>query len=61
MTDRAQLAEASLLAVRGAAADRDKALEIVHNVAARHPDDSALGNLARRMAEMDEGGTYVLG
>lgn len=55
--DRAQLAEASALA----AADRAGALVLVQAVAARHPDDSALGNLARRMQAMDEGGTYVLG
>ncbi|HSF13172.1 MAG TPA: adenylate/guanylate cyclase domain-containing protein [Erythrobacter sp.] len=59
--DRAVLAEASALAVSGKPGDRDKALEIVHNVAARHPNDSALGNLARRIANMDDGGTYVLG
>lgn len=59
--DRAVLAEASALAVSGKPGDRDKALEIVHNVAARHPNDSALGNLARRIANVDDGGTYVLG
>ncbi len=55
--DRAALAEASRLA----ATDRAAALGIVEAVAARHPEDSALCNLARRMANMDEGGTYVLG
>lgn len=55
--DRAALAEASRLA----ATDRAAALRIVEAVAARHPEDSALCNLARRMANMDEGGTYVLG
>jgi adenylate cyclase len=55
--DRAVLAEACALA----ATDRAAALALAQAVAARHPDDSALGNLARRMAAMDEGGTYVLG
>jgi adenylate cyclase len=55
--DRAQLAEASALA----ATDRAAALRLVEQVAARHPDDSALGNLARRIDATDEGGTYVLG
>ena len=59
--DRALLAEASALALSGQAAGRDRALRIVQDCAARHPDDSALGNLARRIAAMDEGGTYVLG
>ncbi len=60
-SDRVSLAEASTLAVSGKPGDRDKALQIVQGVAARYPNDSALGNLARRIAEMDEGGTYVLG
>jgi adenylate cyclase len=55
--DRASLAEASALAGSDPAAAR----ALVEAVAARHPDDSALGNLARRMAAIDEGGTYVLG
>lgn len=55
--DRAILEQACTLA----ATERGAALRLVQAVAARHPDDSALGNLARRMAEMDEGGTYVLG
>lgn len=55
--DRAILAEASTLA----ATDRAAARALVEAVAARHADDSALGNLAGRMAAMDEGGTYVLG
>jgi adenylate cyclase len=41
--------------------DRAAAVRLVEKVAARHPDDSALGNLARRIAATDEGGTYVLG
>jgi len=55
--DRAQLAEANALA----ATDRASAADMARAVAARHPDDSALSNLARRMQTMDEGGTYVLG
>jgi adenylate cyclase len=54
--DRAHLAEASALADSDPAAART----LAEAVAARHPDDSALGNLARRMAAIDEGGTYVL-
>jgi adenylate cyclase len=59
--DRARLAEASALALSGRAGEREQALRMVQEVTARHPGDSALGNLARRIAEMDEGGTYVLG
>ncbi len=55
--DRASLAEASALAAQ----DRAAALNLAQAVAARHPNDSALGNLVRRMETMDEGGTYVLG
>lgn len=55
--DRAELAEACKLA----ATDRAAALQLAQQVAARHPDDTALSNLARRMKAMDEGGTYVLG
>lgn len=55
--DRARLAEASALA----GSDRDGAQRLAQAVAARHPTDSALGNLAQRMQDMDEGGTYVLG
>ena len=55
--DRALLAEASTLAAH----DRDAARRLVQAVAARHPNDSALGNLVRRMEAMDQGGTYVLG
>lgn len=55
--ERAVLAEASALA----ATDRAEALRLAEEVAARHPDDSALGNLVRRMQAMDERGTYVLG
>lgn len=55
--DRALLAEACALA----ADDRAAALRLAQAVAARHPDDSALGNLVRRMDAMDQGGTYVLG
>lgn len=59
--DRAQLAEASALVLTGDPGDRAAALLLAKAVAARHPDDSALGNLVRRIAEVDEGGTYVLG
>jgi adenylate cyclase len=55
--DREVLAQASTLA----ATDRAAARALVEVVAARHPNDSALGNLAGRMAAMDDGGTYVLG
>jgi adenylate cyclase len=55
--DRARLSEASALAASNPAA----ALRLAEAVAARHPDDTALGNLVRRMAALDEGGTYVLG
>ncbi|MDC8754019.1 adenylate/guanylate cyclase domain-containing protein [Erythrobacter sp. sf7] len=55
--DRALLARACGLA----ATDRDAALRLVQDVAGRHTDDTALRNLLRRMHEMDEGGTYVLG
>jgi adenylate cyclase len=55
--DRAILEQACALAAN----ERGAALRLAQAVAARHPDDSALGNLVRRMAEMDEGGTYVLG
>jgi adenylate cyclase len=55
--DRALLAEASALA----GTDRAGAQRLAEAVAARHPDDSALGNLAQRMQAMDDGGTYVLG
>jgi adenylate cyclase len=56
-TDRAALAAASVLAVT----DRAAALRLVEDVAGRHPDDLALGNLVKRMQQLDEGGTYVLG
>ncbi len=57
LDDRRQLAEACALATD----DRESARMMVEVVAARHPNDSALGNLARRMQATDEGGTYVLG
>lgn len=56
--DRASLAEASTLAAAG---DRAGALRLAQAVADNHPDDSALRNLLKRMQDMDEGGTYVLG
>ena len=54
---RTQLAEACALALT----DRAAALRLAQGVEARHPNDSALGNLVRRMEAMDDGGTYVLG
>jgi adenylate cyclase len=56
--DAALLAEACEAALAG---ERAKALRLAQDVADRHPDDSALRNLVRRMQNMDEGGTYVLG
>jgi adenylate cyclase len=54
--DKAMLAQAlALVTTERAAAQR-----LAEAVAARHPEDSALGNLARRMQGIDEGGTYVL-
>jgi adenylate cyclase len=48
-------------AVELATTDRAAALRLVETVAVGHPDDSALGNLVRRMQAADQGGTYVLG
>ena len=59
--DRAQLDEACRLAIDSDPSRRAKAAQITAAVSARHPDDLALSNLARRMHELDEGGTYVLG
>jgi adenylate cyclase len=56
--DRTVLAEACAKALSG---DRDGAVRLAQDVADRHPDDSALRNLVKRMLEMNEGGTYVLG
>jgi adenylate cyclase len=55
--DRETLARASALC----ATDGSAAAALVDEIAARHPNDSALGNLARRMAASTDGGTYVLG
>mgnify|MGYP002780310876 CR=1 FL=1 len=55
--DRDKLARASALCATDGAA----AAALVTEIAARHPNDSALGNLAGRMAALDDGGTYVLG
>lgn len=55
--DKAMLVQALALVT----IDRAAAVRLVTTVAARHPDDTALGNLARRIAITDEGGTYVLG
>jgi adenylate cyclase len=54
--DKAILAQALALVTT----DRAAAQRLAEAVAARHPEDSALGNLARRMQALDEGGTYVL-
>ena len=59
--DRAKLVEACRLAIASEPGERARAAKIAAAVAARHPDDLALGNLARRMNQLDEGGTYVLG
>jgi adenylate cyclase len=56
--DATLLAEACEAALAG---ERAKAIRLAQDVAHRHPDDSALRNLVRRMQEMDEGGVYVLG
>ena len=56
-SDRAALAEACVLAVTDSAA----ALRLVEDIAGRHPGDGALQNLLRRLQELDDGGTYVLG
>ncbi|MEE4289045.1 MAG: adenylate/guanylate cyclase domain-containing protein [Erythrobacter sp.] len=55
--DRALLAEAATLA----ASDPARAQAIAAEVAARHPDDEALANLAYRYANLFEGGAYVMG
>ncbi len=55
--DRTSLALASALCATDSAA----AAALVNDIASRHPNDSALGNLAKRMAASDNGGTYVLG
>lgn len=56
--DLAVLAEACAKALAG---DREGAVRLAQDVAGRHPDDSALRNLVKRIQEMNEGGTYVLG
>jgi adenylate cyclase len=56
--DRAVLAEACACATGG---DRAGAIRRVEDVIGRHPNDSALRNLLKRMQESDDGGTYVLG
>ena len=55
--DRAKLAEAAALAAR----DPAKARALAQEVAASHPDDTALRNLADRYGNLGKGGTYVLG
>jgi adenylate cyclase len=56
--ERAMLAQASALAFAG---DRAGAVRLAQEVAHRHPDDSALRNLLKRMQDAGDGGTYVLG
>jgi adenylate cyclase len=41
--------------------DREKAIALVEDVFARHPDDKALENLLHRMHNLGEGNAYVLG
>ncbi len=55
--DRARLAEALALV----ATDQAAACAMVDVLAASYPDDLALQNLAGRLTQVDEGGTYVLG
>lgn len=55
--DKALLVQALAMAT----IDRAAAVRLAQTVADRHPDDSALGNLVRRIDNLDEGGTYVLG
>jgi adenylate cyclase len=55
--DRARLAEAMALVFT----DRQRAIAMVDALVAGHPEDLALLNLQRRLRDLDEGGTYVLG
>jgi adenylate cyclase len=55
--DRVRLAEAMALADK----DPEVAIAIVGTLAAGHPGDLALQNLRKRLDDLDEGGTYVLG
>ena len=55
--DRKALAQAAILADGDPAA----AARVVAEVAARHPHDSAVGNLLQRLGNMGEGNAYVLG
>ena len=55
--DRQKLAEAAALA----ADHPEKARNLAQEVAAGHPDDSALNNLVDRYSKLGEGGAYVLG
>ncbi|MEO1488666.1 MAG: adenylate/guanylate cyclase domain-containing protein [Pseudomonadota bacterium] len=55
--DRASLAQAAALAQ----SDNDRAVAIADEVAARHPEDIALKNLADRYRNLGERGAYVLG
>ena len=55
--DRARLGEAMALVFT----DRQRAIAMVDALVAGHPEDLALLNLQRRLRDLDEGGTYVLG
>ncbi|QFT78683.1 adenylate/guanylate cyclase domain-containing protein [Erythrobacter sp. THAF29] len=55
--DRVKLAEACDLAEH----HRGKAVRLAQEVAARHPDDLALQNFVKRLENLGERGTYVLG
>jgi len=55
--DRKLLEQAAALA----ASDPVQAHAIAQQVSSRHPDDSALRNLAHRYSNLGEGGAYVLG
>ncbi len=55
--DRRELMQAMILAD----SDREKAIGLVEDVFARHPDDKALENLLHRMRNLGEGNAYVLG
>jgi adenylate cyclase len=55
--DRKALIQAMILAD----SDNAKAIEVVEDVFARHPDDKALENLLHRLRNLGEGNAYVLG
>ncbi|MGN6499072.1 MAG: CHASE2 domain-containing protein [Tsuneonella sp.] len=55
--DRRILMQAMILADN----DREKAIELVSDVFARHPDDKPLQNLLHRLSNLGEDNAYVLG